>query len=288
MRPFNYFRPTNLTEGKALLKELKSSKILAGGTDLVIQLRKGEIKPENVVDITGIAELGEIIVEEEQVLIGSLATFQQVASHPIIKDEFACLAQACALVGSPQIRNQGTIGGNIINASPAADSVPALVALGARVRIEQQDKQWEAGVTEILTGVGKTNLTGEQVLTYITIPRIRPKQRSSFTKLARRNALAIARMSMAACVQMDINNLIKNAIISLGAVGPNPYRVPEVESFLIGKELSPQVVEKAAQQLAALVKEKLGQRPSAVYKNVAILGIARETLTKLANNVGGG
>lgn len=288
MRPFSYFRPANLTEAKALLKELKSPKILAGGTDLVIQLRKGEINPENIVDITGVAELGEIIVEEEQVLIGSMVTFQQVASHPIIKDELACLAQACALVGSPQIRNQGTIGGNIINASPAADSVPALVALGARVRIEQQDKQWEAGVTDILTGVGKTSLTSEQVLTNITIPRTHPKQISSFTKLARRNALAIARMSMAGCVQMDMNNLVKYATISLGAVGPNPYRVPEVESFLIGKELSPQVVEEAAQQLAILVKEKLGQRPSAVYKNVAILGIARETLNKLANNVVGG
>ncbi|MBS4024578.1 MAG: xanthine dehydrogenase family protein subunit M [Clostridia bacterium] len=288
MKQFNYFRPQHIGEAINLLEQLPEVRILAGGTDIVIHLREGKATPQNVVDISGLAELTEIDICENEVSLGSMVTFTQVMEHPLIKEEFACLSDACAAAGSPQIRNQGTIGGNIVNASPAADSVPALVALGARIVIKSARGTEEAKVEDILTGVGRHSLAKNQLLISIKIPRVVDRQISSFTKLARRNALTIARMSMAAVLRLGETGIITRAGISLGAVAPNPFPLTGVEEYLMGKGLTPEVIGTSVEKIAQVVQQKLGERASAVYKNEAIRGIANQTFAKLQVKLEGG
>jgi CO/xanthine dehydrogenase FAD-binding subunit len=288
MKQIDFFRPQHLDEAINLLEQLPEVRILAGGTDLVIHLREGKATPQNVVDLSGLAELTKIDICENEMSLGSMVTFTQVMEHPLIKKEFACLWEACAAVGSPQIRNQGTIGGNIVNASPAADSVPALVALGARIVIQSAQGAEECKVEDILVGVGRHRLAKNQLLTDIKIPRVKDRQISSFTKLARRNALAIARMSMAAVLRFDETGIITGAGISLGAVAPNPFQLTGVEEDLIGKELSPKVIRKSVEKIAQVVQQQLGSRASAVYKNEAVTGIANQTFAKLKVQLEGG
>ncbi|MDW7673855.1 MAG: xanthine dehydrogenase family protein subunit M [Bacillota bacterium] len=288
MKQFDYFSPQNIAEANKLLAELRDVRILAGGTDLVIHLMEGKAAPANIVDLSRLDELKEIKITDTEIIIGAMATFTQVIEHPILRAELCSLVEACTTVGSPQIRNQGTIGGNIVNASPAADSVPSLVAFGAEVSLISPQGNSKKKITDILVGVGKTNMQANELLTYIHIPRVKARRVSSFSKLARRNALAIARMSMAAAIKVNPANEVLEAGISLGAVAPNPFRVVQVEDYLIGKNLNLEVTETAIKMIADIVREKLGSRASAIYKNEAVNGVARDTFNKLVHKLEGG
>ena len=281
-----YWKPESIAEA---LERLSAGdvKILAGGTDLVLELgRKHEAA--KIIDLGGLAELKTIREDEDQVGIGSGVTFSQLQHSPVIIRHCLALAQAAGLVGSPQIRNQGTVGGNIANASPAADTVPALVMMDAEVIVAKKGGQRRLKVTDLLRGINKTDLAADELILEIIFRKL-PGFQSSFSKLGRRNALAISRMSAAAGFSVDDQQMIRQVRVALGSVAPNPFRSAAIEDELTGKDfdlgLDEHILETASRDVAA----RLGARATAPYKREAIKGVVRHALAQVfaASRMGG-
>ena len=189
------------------------------------------------------------------------------------------LAQAASLVGSPQIRNMGTIGGNIANASPAADTVPAMVALNAKVRLVCSSGEREMSLEELFAGMGKTKLADDEIIQEIFFPALTGRTGSAFIKLGRRNALAISRVSVAAIVGYgQEGEVINDCRIAMGSVAPSPFRVRSAERILVGcvpnADNRSRCVETALEEISVT----LGQRASAIYKKKAAPALIRKAL----------
>ncbi len=275
-----YYQPDSLAEALALLTHSGGElRPLAGGTDLVPALAKGETHLDGLVDLCKIPELRGISRVDDQIRIGSLSTFRDIENSPLLQPA-SLLREAAAAVGSPQIRSQGTIGGNIANASPAADTVTALVALKALATLESAAGSRSVPVSELLCGVGKTKIRPGEVIKEILF-QVPPQGSSSgFIKLGRRKALAIARMNLAIIITVEAGR-ISRARVALGAVGPNPSRRPALELVLIGQEQSLPLIDTFIIAAEKEVSQMLGTRPSVSYKREAVKGIARELLHRL-------
>ncbi|MBZ4687718.1 MAG: xanthine dehydrogenase FAD-binding subunit [Clostridia bacterium] len=284
MKKFTVYSPKNLDDALRCLKTATGqTKLLAGGTDFVIQLREGSITPDTVIDISGVQELKCIKEEDGFLKIGAACTFTQISESNLVQQKAFCLAQAASEVGSEQVRNAGTIGGNIANASPAADSLPALVALNAEVTIvDANGKSRSIPVEKVSAGVGKNNLVANEIITEINIPLLGEDWRTAFCKLGRRKALAIARINMALVVRFDESaGLIKDARIALGAVGTVAFRTQKAEGILVGNKPSRELMEKFAETVSTVVEESIPTRSSMPYKRTAVKGLAFDIFEKL-------
>ncbi|MEL7566690.1 MAG: xanthine dehydrogenase family protein subunit M [Dehalobacterium sp.] len=273
-----YFRPGTVKEALEVLTANKS-KILSGGTDLVLDLQKKEM-PGMIVDIGSLNELQQIRETRDKVILGSGVTFTQVEISPVTKKYCSALSEAAGLVGSPQIRNQGTVGGNIANASPAADTVPAIVAMDGEVLLASLRGERLVKVTDLLKGIGKTDLAADELILEISFNKI-ANFRSTFVKLGRRNALAISRISAALGVSVNEEGTIYEARAALGSVAPNPFRSKVMENVLLDKNINQGIPEDVIQAAGDDVADRLGTRASAPYKREAVKGVVRQALENL-------
>lgn len=273
MKVLDYVQPATLEEAVVFLaKAPEKTKILAGGTDLIIQMRLREVQPEYLLDLGRLAELKQIRLEGDKIILGSMATFDQVEHDPIIRKHVPILTEAAGSVGSPQIRNRGTVGGNIVNAAVAADTVPALMALDAKVKLLSAGGERVVDVVEVPVGPNKTIIRNDEILTEIIIPVPREHSFGAFIKIGRRKAMAIARINLALQLAFEGDTVV-SARLAVGAVGTTAYRVPEVEELLVKQVLIQELTEKACAMVTEVVAQKLGSRPTAPYKK-AIAGAA--------------
>jgi CO/xanthine dehydrogenase FAD-binding subunit len=266
--PFGYQSPETLTEACRVLGEWgPRSRIIAGGTDLVISLRKGEAQPQILIDVTRIPELRRIEDAEGKIRIGAAVTHGEIASSKLIQQYGKVLSDAASWVGSPQVRNLGTIGGNIVNASPAADTLPPLMVLEATGRVLSPGGSKEVPLAELFRGPYQSSLNPDELLVRVSFPKLASDFRTGFIRLARRAAMAISRMSVAVVLRMARReDRIEEVRISLGAVTPTPHRMSEVESILKGKTPDEGTMKKAAQCLSGTMVRWSGVRPSTAYK----------------------
>lgn len=278
---FKYHQPAELEETLELLTGLSGSKkVLAGGTDLVLALRRQELSPNHIVSLKRLSQLKKIEIGHGEVHIGALVTFSELLESTIIKESFALLVEAAQQVGGPQIRNQGTVGGNIITASPAGDLLPPLLALGASVKLIKKGSERIVPLEQFLIGLGKTTILPEEILSEVFFPVLPNNTTSSFFKLGRRNSLAISRISMAVILFHDAKGLINDSRLVLGAVGIKPFRATLAEKSLKGCLPDSLLLEKAITSIAQSVSSSLGDRSSATYKKRAVQGVARQALCK--------
>ncbi len=266
--PFDYKTPDTIGEAIDLLwKADGKAKIIAGGTDLVIGLRNGDHTPQLIIDITRLEELQKIDEKNGTISIGSAVTHSEIASSPLIKKYAIVLSEAASEIGSPQIRNLGTIGGNIVNASPAADTIPPLMVLNAVGRVASKEGEREVPLSQLFKGPYETNLKPHELLAQITFPKLPSDMRSGFIRLARRGAMAIARMSVAVVLQMEKRkNKIEDIRIAVGSVTPTPQRMSEAEAFLIGKSPDEETLQRASIKVSETMVRRSGVRPSTSYK----------------------
>jgi CO/xanthine dehydrogenase FAD-binding subunit len=266
--PFGYQSPETLTEACRVLGEWgPRSRIIAGGTDLVISLRKGEAQPQILIDVTRIPELRRIEDAEGKIRIGAAVTHGEIASSKLIQQYGKVLSDAASWVGSPQVRNLGTIGGNIVNASPAADTLPPLMVLEATGRVLSPGGSKEVPLAELFRGPYQSSLNPDELLVRVSFPKLASDFRTGFIRLARRAAMAISRMSVAVVLRMARReDRIEEVRISVGAVTPTPHRMSEVESILKGKTPDEGTMKKAAQCLSGTMVRWSGVRPSTAYK----------------------
>ena len=288
MRILDYYQPSTLEEALVCLgRSSGSTKLLAGGTDLIIKIRERSVEAEYIVDLVNVNELKGIVCDGDKLIIGSMVTFAELELNPLIREYTLILAEAAGTVGSPQIRNTATIGGNIANAAAAADSLPPLLALEARVRVQKAGGLREVPIEEILIGVNKTCLLPEEILTDIVIPIPQVNTEMAFVKLGRRKALAIARLNLGLAMNMAGDGKMVKVALALGAVGVSAYRVPQVEELLQGKYLIKDTISDACNLISRVVADKLGSRPTAPYKKSIAGAALHKALEDIKQRQGG-
>ncbi len=276
----HYHRPQDINELQKLLQNAnREYTILAGGTDLLVEMRQTPLPDDaHILDISGVTEINSIKEENDQLVLGALVTHQQLAESVAIQKFAPLLAAACCQVGSLQIRNRGTIGGNITNASPCADTVPPLIVLNAEVEILGPQGTRTTAIEEFFDKPYFPRIQKNEVVTRIRFSKLLPRQKSAFFKLGRRKALAISRINMAAVLQVDENNIITEVRLAPGSVFPAWRRVNEAEQFLIGKSAEKDNFEKAGQITSEKMIEISGRRWSTPYKEPVTAALVRRTL----------
>lgn len=220
-------------------------KLLAGGTDLVAALKEKRLNNKTLLDISHLKELRYLKEKNCLIKIGSLITHSEIIESNLIKKSAPVLKQACQTIGALQIRNRGTLGGNIGNASPAADSLPALLVLEARLKLRNHKKTRLIKLEDFFICPGKTKLNSDEIITEISFPKPKKHHKSFFLKLGQRKALAISKITVAFLCE-EYKGKLLNVKIALGAVAPVVIRAKLTEKFLEGKRLSPQIIKKAS------------------------------------------
>ena len=253
-------------------------KVIAGGTDIIVEMRKSD-KPHTLIDITPIRELDYIEEAKDKISIGAITTHAKISSDPIIRKFAKPLSMACSTVGAPGIRNLATIGGNICNASPAADSLAPLTLLDATLTLTSIDRERRIPLTEFIKGAYKTDIHPGELLTQIEFNPLPENSFSYFIKLGRRNALAISRLSVATSITIT-GESITEARISPGAVFRSPQRVKVAEDFLIGKKSSYELFEEAGKLVSKEMIAQTGVRWSTPYKQPVLASLVKRCLVQ--------
>lgn len=236
---FEYLAPTILKKAISLLEEHgEEAKVLAGGTDLLVSMKKRALKPRYVVDIKGIPDLDYIRYEEGVGLrIGALATLQAVVKSPLTRDVFDLVAQGALAMHIIQVRNRGTVAGNLCNASPSADMAPALLALGARVKLEGPKGERMVALEDFFVGPFATVLGRGELLTEIQVPTPPPKSRGSYQWLPKITTADETLVGAAVLLTRDGDGVCREVRIALGSVAPTPIRAKKAEDALRGNRI---------------------------------------------------
>ena len=258
-----YLRPRSLDEALSLKAEHAGARFLAGGTDLLLENGCGQNCPETVISLRSVPELAAIEVGETT-HIGAMTAISDILRHPDIRTRYPVLVQAARLLGSVQIRNAATIGGNLCRAAPCADMAPPLYVLEARVRLESVGGSRELAIEEFLLGPGGTALLPGEVLSAILIAPTPPAARGAFLKKGRVK-MDLSLVSVAVLVEME-NGRCTKARIAAGAVAPTPVRLYEVEALLEGKEITPALLDEARTIAAESVEPITDVRATEAYR----------------------
>jgi len=278
MRSFDYQKVYSLREALDAASSGKDSAFLAGGTDLLVQIKQGKKLPRHVIDVKGIDALDELAISEDTCSIGALTTIRAVEVTPSIAEKVPLLSQAAARLGSVQVRHRATVGGNICNASPSADMVPALLALGAQAIIFGKEGPRNVALSDFFLRPGETVLNGGELLTRLEIPLTHSNCGSIYYKVSTRNAMDLAFVGVAVLLEVDTSDRIVKARIALGAVAPTPIRVRLAEALLEGNVLSPEVVRKSATFAVQTCNPISDIRASAAYRREMVGALCEKGL----------
>ena len=263
-----YYNAATTDEAIRLLsKKGEGTRIVAGGTDLILELERGVRRGiHTLIDITRIPGLDQITLDEDDVIhLGPMVTHNHCAASKLIRERAFPLARAAWEVGAPQIRNRGTVAGNLITASPANDTITPLIALGAWVVLASVRGERKVTLKDFYTGVRKTVMEPDEILTDIAFPALKKSQKGTFIKLALRRAQAISVINVALTLDLEAAT-VKSASITLGAVAPTIIHSEKAETYLAGKELTEEVITEAARLAMEDARPIDDIRGSAAYR----------------------
>lgn len=275
MHNFDFHSARSITDGLDFLSERSEScSVIAGGTDLIPELRKGSIRPASILNILEIDELCGISEVENRIHIGPITTYAEVIASDLMKREFPLLVNVAMAVGSPQIRNRGTIGGNIATASPAADMLPAVLAHDGILQIRSKRNGIRTvALADFLKAPYQTGLNADEMITGIDIEKMPRDTRFGFEKLGRRNTLTRARMNMSILIRANADGVLSELRIVPGAVMPVAQRIKAAEEILLGEKPTPELLNIAADRLTEDILKITGVRWSTEYKMPVIRNI---------------
>ncbi|HEY3167777.1 MAG TPA: FAD binding domain-containing protein [Candidatus Binatia bacterium] len=271
--PFDFYQPASLAEASRLLKDNgPGGRFLAGGTDLVIALKEKGLLPKYLVDLKRVPGLTGIRQNSDgSIAIGALTSMREIEISPLITKKFPFLAQSAAEVGSIQIRNRATIGGNMANATPSADTAPALIALNGTAKIVGVNGERTVPLDGFFKGPGQTVMSAEEVLSEINIPKTSPRLVGEYIKFSPREMMDLAYVGIAVVYNLgDKDKKCDGVRIVLGAVAPTPIRAKRAEATLEGQNLTEALAEKVGQIAAEEAKPISDVRSSADYRRAMV------------------
>ncbi len=277
MKKFDYLAPTNLGEALEMLRDRPEAKPLAGGTDVLIQLKDGRISMDALVSLKRIPEL-QTLQHNGKLTIGSAVTTGQIAADKQIQESYTALALGTALIGSVQIRNMATVGGNICNASPSADSVPPLLALGAEIVLANAQGERTVPLNEFYLGPGETVMQPGELLKEIVVPKPPKGSGSYYLRHTPRAWMDIATVGVAAYISLDKVGKIAKSRIALGAVAPTPIRAVKAESLLQGQSPVEDSLEEAGMVASQEASPISDVRASAEYRKHLVSVLTQRAL----------
>ncbi len=281
-----YYSVSSLDEALALLDEYGDrARVVAGGTDLIIEMERGQHPQlEVLIDITRVKGLDQISLHGSTIRLGPLVTHNHVVGSPLIRRRALPLAQASWEVGAPQIRNRATIAGNLITASPANDTITPLIAMNAELTLASADGERSLALKDFYTGFRQTDLRPNELLSAISLPAFDEGERGVFLKLGLRRAQAISVVDVAVVLRWDESGAITSARIALGSVAATIISAPLAEDFLIGKVLTAESIAEAG-RLASLSAKPIDDiRGSAEYRSEMVKILVVRALRQLAQD----
>ena len=284
---FDVYQPESIAEAVGLAASLAPhARLLAGGTDLIIQINRGRCAPRHLIALDRIAALHGITSSTDEIRIGALTTHKTIESHPAFAGPLLALQEAARVVGGHQVRNLATVGGNVVNASPAADVVPVLLALDATVTLTGRIGTRRLTLGEFLRGPGETARREDEVLECLAFAPLPARSASSFIKAGRRRAMEIAVVCVAACLTLDAAGRCSAARIALGAVAPTALRATAAEQALHGQALTPELLREAGQRAASACTPIDDVRASAEYRRMLVQALVPRGLQRCLDRIG--
>jgi CO/xanthine dehydrogenase FAD-binding subunit len=279
MHHFDYQRISTLREAFDAVWDSKGSSVfMAGGTDLLVKIKEGIIRPLRVIDMKGIRETQGFSTTEGEFSVGSLTTIRTLETSPAACKKVPLLTQAAARLGSVQVRHRATIGGNLCNAAPSAETAPALLALDARAEIYGRKGLRVVDLRDFFLGPGSTILKEGEILTSLKIPLSEIRRGAVYYKVTTRKAMDIAFVGMAVLLEINEEDRIEKARIALGAVAPTPIRVPSAEKVLEGRTLDAALIHESAELAAQACRPITDLRASAGYRREMVNQLCRKGL----------
>lgn len=277
-----YEAPENIeTAVKLLAGEAGSARVLAGGTDLLVQLRLGNVEPDLVVDIKRIAALQTITQENGGYRIGAAVSGAQLGEHAGLRALWPGVVEATCLIGSTQVQGRASIGGNLCNASPAADSVPALVAAGAVATIVGPGGRRDVAVEDVSTGPGKTSLTPAEIVESILLPARPPDSGDAYLRFIPRSEMDIAVVGAGVSLTVDSDGVCTAARVALGAVAERVMLVEEAGDALVGSNLDDGALARMGDAAAAACRPIDDKRGTKVFRT-RVAGVLAQRVARIA------
>ena len=280
---YDLVQPRTLDRALAMLADEPGTwKPFAGGTDLMVLLEAGALKHERFINLWGLAELRGVEATETTLAIGALTTYTDLLNDPLVRDEFPLLCEAAAQTGGVATQNRGTLGGNIANASPAADTPPALLVYDAELELRSVRGVRRVPYARFHTGYKTMELAPDEIIARIHLPRDRRGWTAAYRKVGTRRAQAIAKVCFAAAARLD-GNVIQDMRLAFGSVAPTVVRATATEALMRGQQLTPQSATAAVDSLAAEISPIDDIRSTARYRRF----VARQLLVDYLQSLGG-
>lgn len=285
---FKYVAPCELDEALQLMATAQQPRPLAGGTDIVDQLKTGRRSADVVIDMKRIPQMQRLDVEADGLHIGAARSCTDVRSHPEVASRYTALHESAGLIGSVQIQNRAALGGNICNAAPSADTVPALMVLDARAIVATRKGTRVVGLDRFFKGPGQTILEKGELLAGIFVPTPAARSASSYLRFIPRNEMDIAVAGVGSYLEIDASGIVKKARIALAAVAPTPIRARIAELALEGRAINEALIEAAAEAAVTAAKPISDVRGTAEYRKDLVRVLTRRTLQACVRRIEAG
>lgn len=276
MKAFTWYQPTTVDEVLDLILEKENCQLMAGGTDLLVRWKRGIGEPKNVVSLKQVRELGDIWAGETGLELGAMVQVADLPRNILIQERFPALVAAALRHSSPLIRNLATVVGNICNASPAADLVPALLVYGAQVKLQRRGRERLIPLKAFFAGPGKTVVESGELVTAVLLPAPRAATRSAFAKDGKRKAHEIAVVNCAVGFEAE-DALMTNLRVAMGAVGPTPILLEGLDWFTANSEAN---IERLNQIIAAAVRPITDQRATDWYRREIVQILVKRAIAQ--------
>ena len=281
---FELLKPESLREALELLASESGAFPISGGTNLMVDVRAGKLVPETVIDLSGLDELCSIEATEAEITIGGAVTIAELLANPDIEKQVPVLFAACKTFANTLIRNRATVGGNLANAAPCADTAPAFLVLDAEVELASTSGTRWMPLSQFLVGAFKTQRRPDELLTRVRFSLPPASSRGGFQKMGLRKISCMAKVDVAVYLDFDASGACKEARIAHGAASAVALRVPDAENVLTGYPVTAEKIDEAAK----LTEQSAQPRSGSEYKRQVVYGLTRRILTGIATRSKGG
>lgn len=290
MPHFQVHQPANLETALDLLARYRASvKLLAGGTDVIPKMRAGVLKVDHLISLGRVPGLATISFRDDDgLVIGAGARLSDVGHHPDVIKHYPALAHACSVMATTQIRNMGTVAGNLVNAAPSADTAAPLLAYKASAVLVERGGRRQVQLEKFFAGPGQTHIEHLEILEAIRVPAPPDRSGSCYQRLSARSQVDICGVGVAGFLALDMNGLILAARLALAAVAPTPVRCPDAEAMLEGQEPSPELIAQAAVACVRASRPIDDVRASANYRRAMVQVLAKRVLMECLDQAQGG